>query len=318
MTYKVRYSIIEEGDNMKLFKFQDKKKRNYFEGWYFRFTDTSTNSNYAIIFAVTKNTNDPHSFIQIFDGVKNKSYYYRYAYNSFEFNSLKEVISIGENTLSVDSLRLETKDYKITCSINNHEYLAYYNNRQSAMGPLQHAPLECFQEIIYIEAKVTYQITDRKGMSNGTGKAYMEKTYGNNFPQKWIWAQSNHSENGSKFSFSVGLIPVLFFKAKGFFMVLKYNGHEERYASYNFSKTHIEELSDKTSKLTISKKSTRIELVVTSTNPIKLIGPKKNGVMDLDVFESITSTATIVIYKNDQLVFTDSYQNVGLELMYHK
>ena len=54
---------------MNTFEYRNLKKKNYFEGWYQRVTDENNNINYSIIFAITKDENDSHSFIQIFDVV---------------------------------------------------------------------------------------------------------------------------------------------------------------------------------------------------------------------------------------------------------
>jgi hypothetical protein len=68
--------------------------------------------------------------------------------------------------------------------------------------------------------------------------------------------------------------------------------------------------------LTIRKGKTRIELTATTKHPVKLVGPRKNGKMDLDVFESLQATATIQVFRKNDLLFEDQYTQVGLELMY--
>lgn len=299
---------------MKTFAYQNRKSKNYFEGWYVRLTDQKNDKNIAIIFAITKDKHHPHSFIQYYDGTKKEAFYYEFDSNEFQYDDASYTVHIGENFLSTRQVFLKTKDVKIEAKTEDIELLQPYKGRQSAMGYLQKAPLECFQEVIYMDTNATFTINN----TTYRGRGYMEKTYGTNFPKDWIWLQSNHSNNGSKISFSVGLVPVLFFHVKGFFLIYHHDGKEYRYGSYNLSHIKIEHVSHSETKYTIRKRKTRIELTATSHKPVKLVGPSKNGVMNLDVFETLTGTATMKVYNKDELVFEDTYHNVGLELMYDK
>jgi len=301
---------------MNLFKYQNKKDKNYFEGWYFRFTDTRSKSNFAVIFALTKHKTDSHSFIQVLDAKAQKSYYYKFDMSEFSYDEATKTVSIGVNKLNVNELYLKTVDFTITSTTKEIQELQLYGKTKSAMGFLQNAPLECFQEVIFMEARSTFKIVYPKRTFSGVGKSYMEKTYGRNFPKKWVWLQSNYGQKGSKLSFSVGLIPVLFFRVKGFFLILNYEGKEERLTSYNLSRVKVRILDEYSSMLIIKKGKTKVEIVFTSEDAVKLIGPRKHGLMSLDVFESITSKAGINVFKNSQLIYNDVYENVGVELMY--
>ena len=179
------------------------------------------------------------------------------------------------------------------------------------MGFLSKAPLECFQEIIYMSADSTFTIDNKKY----TGIAYMEKTFGTNFPTKWIWLQSNHSKNNSSISFSVGIVPVLFLKKKGFLCVLEFNNTEYRFGSFNLSKVKIEVIENQTI-ITIRRKQDVILIKPKQATTVKLVGPSKNGKMNLDVFESIKAEAVLTFTRKGKILLEDTYTNVGLELMY--
>jgi tocopherol cyclase len=302
---------------MNKFKFENKKSKNYFEGWYFRVTNSKTNDNYAFIFAITQDVNDPHSFIQSYNGKTNKSYYYRFDKKAFSYDKKTNTIHIGENYLNEQELYFKNDMITFHATSSNHQYLKRYQLNNSAMGFFSITPLECFQEIIFLDADVNFDITTDGVLSTNTGKSYMEKTYGTNFPKKWIWAQSNYSQNDSKISFSVGIVSLLFFRIKGFFLILYYQGKEERFGNFNFSRIDVEKIDETTNKIKIKKGRKLIELTVKTNSPIKIVGPRKKGIMDLDVFESINASASIKVYRKKVLIFEDSYTNVGLELMYY-
>jgi hypothetical protein len=304
------------GDMMMRFEFQNKKKKNYFEGWYLRFTDSSTNQNYALIFAMTKDKEDPHAFIQYYDGVKHTATYYRYQLSTFSYNKLTNEVSIGDNTLSPNKCHFEEDGVVIDVDITHHIALYPYKKSDSAMGYMSNLPLECFQEVIFMKAETKVTIQSQNNTLSFSGNGYMEKTYGTNFPQRWIWLQSNYSDK-TLLSFSVGKVPLFIFKKLGFFLIFHHNNMEYRYSTYNFSKIDIKQ-DDKKAVITITKKQDKIILEGTTNHPVKLIGPRKNGKMDLPVYESINGKMTMKFYQQDKLIFEDTFKNTGIELMYKK
>ncbi len=301
---------------MNRFRFENKKKKNYFEGWYFRFTNNTTNENYALIFAMTKDKDNPHSFIQFYDGTKHTSKYYTFPLGDMKYDVLTNTVHIGKNTLSPKSCHFEDKDIIIDATVTDHISLVPYKNSDSAMGYLSKAPLECFQEVIYMNATANVIINEKGITHKFSGNSYMEKTFGTSFPTKWVWMQSNFGRE-SIFSFSVGLVPVLFLKIKGFFLIFQYNHKEYRFSSYNFSKIKVDQ-KDKDVIISIYKGKNKVILKAKTSHPVKLVGPSKRGKMNLEVFESINSTCTLEFYENNELILSDKYHNVGLELMYNK
>lgn len=302
------------GDSMKTFQFQNKKQTNYFEGWYYRLTDVSKDINIAIIFAITKDVHNPHSFIQYYNGIDKKAHYYTFDVDKFHFDDETNTVHIGDNYLSSTQIFVHTDDLELAANTSHRILLDRYQSSYSAMGLLSKAPLECFQEVIYLDGHVEYTYN---GVSS-TGKSYMEKTYGTNFPSKWIWLQSNHSTQGSSITFSVGLVPVLFFHVKGFFLIYRYNNVEHRYGSFNLSRIKINQIDEYNTVFTIRKRFHKIQITASTSHPVSLVGPRKNGIMDLSVLESLDATATMTVFHHNKQIFEDTYNQVGLELMFTK
>lgn len=284
---------------MKKFEYKNKKDKNYFEGWYFRATDQN-NKNYAVIFAVTKNEEDPHAFIQVFKNGDKECIYQKYDISLFRYE--EGTVHIGNNTLSLHKVYVNVRDYILDLAFERTIPL-----ETSAMGYLEKAPLDCFQEVVLLNGEASGTINKRKGHY----RIYIEKTYGNKFPKKWLWIQSNHSKNNSDFSFSLGYIPLLKKTVPGWLFVL--NTPTEQ---INFHSLGGASLKTKENEVIIKTLRYKIHLQYTQKDTIKLVGPSPKAKMDLDVFESLTSTANIKVYKNKKLLFEDSYINVGLEKMY--
>jgi hypothetical protein len=278
------------------FGFENKKQSNYFEGWYFRYTDTI---NYAIIFAITKNEKDPHAFLQVFNETMQKCIYKKYDLSLFSYTN--DTVHIGNNHLSLNSVYINVDDFTLDLSLNDNTLL-----KNSAMGYLSKAPLDCFQEIVLLEGRAQGYINK----TNTKGKTYIEKTYGNKFPKKWIWLQSNHSKNNSQISFSMGYIPFLFTLQKGWLLVIKF---QDKTLQFHSLKGATLQYNDR--QIIVTSLSYKVVIDYKQNSCIELVGPIEKAQMIGTVLESLTSSASIKIYKNKSLIFEDSYTNVGLEYM---
>lgn len=298
---------------MNSFTYQNKRKKDYFEGWYTRLVDTKNNINLAVIFALTKNELDPHAFIQVYDGVGLTNKYFRFDIRDFSFNGK---VIIGDNTLSPSNLKLNVDNYKFDVIFDKIIPIKKYLGFDSAMSFLKMFPLVCFQEVNIIDGLFEgfIQINDIEVESKG--EVYMEKTYGYKFPKKWIWIQGNHFENDLKLSFSVGYIPLLGKYRKGFFAILHNNNKEYRFGSFNFSRIKINKKTDEKVEIIIRKRKYRLVIEATTKNPIILVGPIDGGEMVLEVFESINSYLDVKLYKKSKLVCSGIDKLSGFEYMY--
>ncbi|PAT02298.1 hypothetical protein CI105_02855 [Candidatus Izimaplasma bacterium ZiA1] len=302
---------------MNLFNYENKREVNYFEGWYLRLTDLNNDINIAVIFAVTKYQADQHSFIQVLDSINKKTYYYRFSIE--DFLSENNQIIIQGNLISPNALKLETTDFKIDVKLTNHTFLKQKKNKStSAMGYLKNFPLQCFQDVIFLDALFAGKIKLNSKTYFASGKSYMEKTYGNKFPEKWLWVQSNHSSSEAKFTLALGIIPVLFLKIKGFFCILRVDDVEYKFAIYNFARIKVTKVSNDSIKVILKKGKYKIVLLLDSLNALELLGPALNGKMGLKVFESVSSKMTLKLYKKNNLVFSEQTNNVGFENMFFR
>lgn len=281
---------------MRKFTFQGLKKKNYFEGWYFRYT---SKINYAFIFAITNNVQDPHAFIQIFDEQMAECIYKRFDLSSFRFEHNE--VRIDNNVLSLHNVSVHINEFHLELTFDHTDLL-----EQSSMGYLSKAPLDCFQEVIMLSGHAAGVMNNQKT----EGTVYIEKTYGNKFPKRWIWLQSNHSKHNSAISFSVGYIPFMKRLVKGWLLVLKTDDLLLSFHSLDGSSLNIGE-----NELIIKSLNYKVVIKYTQSETIKIVGPKEKAYMSLDVFESITSTACVKVYKKKSLIFEDEYINVGLEHM---
>jgi tocopherol cyclase len=212
-------------------------------------------------------------------------------------------------------LALSIETYEIDISMEKSEEMTKKQLNKSAMSYMSNFPLECFQEVNIIDGYFKGEIKDNNKTIKVSGKTYMEKTYGNKFPQNWIWLQSNHFDQKAALTFAYGKIPLLKWKVKGFFSILNFNGLEYRFASYNLARLKINKISPTKAEITLKRGFHKLILVAEMIDPVKLVGPLENGKMNLDVFESINSVVTMTLYKRNKIIFESRGRNVGFELV---
>ncbi len=161
---------------MNTFNYRRKHKTNYFEGWYVRLLGEE---NIAVIFGITTNNDKPHAFIQY----TNSKIFKYYEFRLEDVITKDNYVQFGQNILTPDNIYIKTEDVEIDAIFQNTTKLKKSLINNSIMSFLYYLPLECYQEVIYLDGEF------KQGLK--TGNIYMEKTYGRKFPKEWIWIQSN-------------------------------------------------------------------------------------------------------------------------------
>lgn len=286
------------------------KKKDYFEGWYFRITDEE-NHLYAFIFGVTFNIEDPHSFIQIIDSKEGKTYYFRFDINDFYYN--RDSIKIKDNVLGLHSVKINIDKFNIDLKVEPTLFLKKGLFSQHAMGAVKCLPLKTYHEIVFLNSKVEGKLKTgvEDIMINGNG--YMEKNYGSMFPKKWLWMQTN-SFKEYKTSLVLG-VAELINNCDGFFCVMNVDGEEFRFATYNGFKVSHEQDSEKI-KVIIEKDNISLIISLQYVKGYNIIAPICKGKMEKEIEESQASTLTLSLYRGNELIYHDTAINVACENLY--
>ncbi|MHB8101594.1 MAG: hypothetical protein ACYDEF_05320 [Methanosarcina sp.] len=85
-----------------------RKRRIFFEGWYFKMVDRSEKNAYAVIPGVSISW-DPlkcHAFVMFLDSRTQRMHYFRYPIDDLKASDKKFDITIGGSSFSIDEMRL--------------------------------------------------------------------------------------------------------------------------------------------------------------------------------------------------------------------
>lgn len=303
------------------------KKKNYFEGWYFKYVTKNLSHTFAFIPGISLNKHDTHAFIQVFisDRTKEnetlKTYYFKYDIKDFSFHPKIFKIQIAHNIFSSESMFFSIDNEELDLQVHlENQYLTPIKKSlifPSIMGPFGYLGfMETYHGIVSMSHQVKGSILlDKEAISFNHGKGYIEKDWGTSFPSSYTWMQSNHFKDPkTSFMLSYATIPFLFFKFKGLICVLVVEGREHRFATYNLSA--VKHISYDDTSVSITLKRRTLKLVVTATtSDYKDLPSPRLGQMNETIKEGLSGNIHLKLYKKNTLIYEDDGVASGIEIM---
>lgn len=329
-TYAKSLLLFSGGDDLPIMRIWrpeayqgDKRKKHYFEGWYFKLIDKSRKTVIAIIpgISIGKNKQDSHSFIQYIDAVQGKTEYFWFPFEDFCADKMSFDVRIGPNYFSDHYIRINLKNetMRIAGELHFDKILKYPKSffYPGIMGPFSFMPgMECYHGIVNISHRIGGALNINEAKIDLTGgEGYIEKDWGKSFPESWIWLQANHFDQSSaSFMFSVARIPWLGSSFTGLISFLKTENGFYNFSTYNGSKIKHLNIDDHSVDVLIRKNDYALEFNAKYRQGGILKAPK-NGLMKREIEESITAEIALRLSdKNDHPIFEGTSRWVGMEL----
>lgn len=295
------------------------KKRDYFEGWYFK----NINSQKGISFIPGINMDDTgaKAFIQII--TNNSSYFVDYNIRDFKFSYHPFCIRIGNNSFSKETININIEDE--TQNLKIYGKIEYSNSKNinttmlapNIMGPFSYIPfMECNHAIISMQNVINGCINiNNENIYFKDNKGYIEKDWGCSFPKSYIWCQGNQfPKTNASFMFSVADIPFRLFTFKGFICILLIDNKEFKFTTYNNAKLVECNIKEDSFNITFKKGIYSLNIKSKCNKGLKLAAPVK-GRMTKDIFESIYASVTVTLKKKEEVIFCETSNMCGLEIV---
>lgn len=304
--------------------FQGKyKKKNYFEGWYYKLVDKKEGNSIAFIPGVAYDADkNSHAFIQLIDSLDYKTDYFRYDIAEFHFSKDKLDVSIGNSRFTKQGIEIDIKDKgtKVKGSLNFVDIDPFPKTLLSPgiMGPFSFVPfMECNHGVVNIHHKLIGSLSiGEKEIDFTDGYGYIEKDWGKSFPRWWVWIQCNHfSKERDSLMFCVAQIPWIGRHFTGFISFLKLGDRLYKFATYTGAK--IKKIHYQDGEIEITVQDHKYTLSIRGEyNKSGVLKAPKNGLMDRMISESISSNVRVVLKHNDgEIIFDDKGKNAGLEVV---
>jgi hypothetical protein len=305
----------------------NKKKKNYFEGWYYKLV--SQNGDYTIAFipGISLAKMDQHAFIQVFISKKEesdidlKTYYIRYKLDEFTYGHDNFWIQIGKNYFSREKIEINIQNEQIEVSgeielteLTPLKRTLFMPNIMGFFGYFNF--MECYHGVVSMTHHLGGLLdVNQIPISFNHSKGYIEKDWGKSFPRAYVWMQSNHfTNNNTSFLFSYADIPFLGLYFKGLIINLLFNQKEYRFATYNYARVIKEELKENFVHYRIKKGRYLLDIQGESNKQIELASPK-NGMMIEQIKEGLSGIIHLKLYYKKTLIYEDSGKHAGIEIM---
>ncbi|QWC00185.1 hypothetical protein KHQ88_01060 [Mycoplasmatota bacterium] len=300
------------------------KKKQYFEGWYYKIVSQNGDYSLALIPGISLNQLDSHAFIQVFIVYRQKelrTHYLQYPLQDFKTESDVFKLSIKDSIFKEDALlmTMDTKDISIKGSLS---FEAIEGIKRSFISPSMMGFfsyfrfMECYHGVVSMSHRLKGQLKIDDQMIDFTGgKGYIEKDWGKSFPSQYVWMQSNHFKDPhTSFMFSHATIPFLGFSFPGLIVNLRLNEKEYRFATYNFSKVIKKKIKNHQVYYEIKKGKTKLVVKASNDKTTSLKSPDK-GQMINSIKEGLSGKIYIWLYVKGQLMYEDIGKYAGLEIM---
>lgn len=295
------------------------KRKNYFEGWYFKLVSSDERTALAIIPGIAMNAKgENHAFIQVLDGKACTSAYHKFPVSDFIPSKNRFYIQIGRNHFSADQLVVDLPGLSANLRFSGNIGWPKPFYSPGIMGPYSFAPfMECYHGIVSMDHQIEGEIFlagDRIDMNAGRG--YLEKDWGRSFPSAYFWMQSNHfNEVGTSFKCSVAMIPWLRKSFVGFIGGLYFNRRLYRFTTYNGTRLIRSFADHQKVEIILENKNFRLEVFAHRDLATSLASPI-HGFMNGRIEESMSARLDVNVFnkKTKSVVFQQQGRNAGLEV----
>ena len=301
-----------------------RQRRNFFEGWYFKFVDAAEQHVQAVIPGIFLGS-DPstsHSFVQVLDGLTGHSIYHRYPLDQFWASDREFDLRVGPNRFRADRFTLDIADADRSLQgelcFDGLTPWPVTIISPGIMGPYAFAPfMECYHGVVSLDHAVRGSlIMNGDAINFDQGRGYIEKDWGQAFPQAWIWAQSNHFDRpGTCLTLSVATIPWLVSSFRGFIIGLWHNRQLYRFATYTGAKIESLRLTDTHVVLRVADKQHRLEVDAARSEGGLLHAPYRIDMLQR-VTESLTATVNVRLIELSGVkeILASTGRHAGLEI----
>ncbi len=295
------------------------KKRNYFEGWYFKILSTDEENAFALIPGVSMDTKgNRHSFVQFLDGRKKTSEYHKFEYDDFSASPKRFQVSVGDNRFSDSNLSVNLNGLKGELNFSGNVPWPKTWYSPGIMGPYTFVPfMQCYHGIVSMDHSIDGVLEYAgKEIDFTGGRGYIEKDWGSSFPEGYIWLQSNHfPEPGVSIKTSVAKIPWLRGSFTGFISGIWLYDRLIKFTTYNGSILKKSAIEGPKVEIVMQNKTYLLEISVLRDSATALASPL-NGHMDGRIEESMSSEIDVSLTerKSGRLIFSGKGRNAAVEV----
>lgn len=300
------------------------KKKNFFEGWYFKIVDKNNENQFAFIPGIAKGNKEKHnhSFVQILNSKISTYTYCRFSEDSFHYNNDNFNIKIDKNIFALNYFKLDIS-HKGTSIKGKLKFLNTIkwpdsNLNPGSMGFYNYLWfMECYAQVCVLDGDIYGSLSVNDNLIDFTGgKVYIEKNWGSSFPKSWIWIQCNSfNDKRATVTCSLATIPFPLKDFRGFLIGVTVDDHFYSFTTINGSKLNINQCGTDV-EINVHNKEFSLTLKTFSYNDKYMLckGPV-NGKMIPLVNETLCGNLSMVLEntKTNYTIYKGIGKSTGIE-----
>ena len=301
------------------------QRRNFFEGWYYKFVDATEQHVHAVIPGVFlgKDASTSHCFVQVLDGATGHSTYHRYPLDRFWASEYELDLRVGPNRFYLDRIQLNIDDADRSLRGELHfdgvTPWPVTLTSPGIMGPYSfravHGMLSRRAGLRSRRARLADD--ERRDRSTSTAGAATSRRIGaGRFRRRGCGGRAIISiPAGTSITVSVATIPWLRTSFRGFIIGLWHERQLYRFATYTGAKITSLRLTDTHVVLRVEDKHHRLEVEAARSEGGLLHAPYRTDMLQR-VTESLTATIAVKLIDQSggDVIFEGVGRHAGLEI----
>lgn len=283
------------------------KKKNYFEGWYFKLQTEAITM--AFIPEVSGDRSGQLSgSLQIV--MEEEAFFIEHEFPAKMEMKKGLYLVLGKNVFTDVCIHLDIDEENI--KIKGDVYFDDIGAKFNVMGPLNYIPMQCKHGILSMEQRLSGKLSvNDKEINFDGGKGYLETDYGHSFPSTYLWSQCNWFDEGEcRIAMAAATLPFGRHKVMGTFICIDYLGKKYKFATYKGA----EVLGISSSGFTINEGPYTFEGRREGGVPVELKSPE-NGEMNGVTKEYLRCTMEYTLKKRGEEIFSLKSDKASFEYL---
>lgn len=301
------------------------KKLPYFEGWYYKQVDATTQHTISFIPSVSFNKDSSTAYIQAIyqNGDDLTADICEYDITAFKTADDVFQVSVDQSHFSDKGIDIDFGGEKLSIEgeirFSDLVRLDYSRLRPNIMGAFSYLPfMQCNHGVISMRHDLSGSLNiNGEDVVFDDGVGYIEKDWGSSFPKDYIWMQCGHFDEKDTTSlfFSAAHVPFPFRDFRGFLCNLLLDGEQYRFATYTGAKLDMQTSPGKVD-ISIRDKQHKLGIVAVSKDTKELLAPI-DGEMSRKIRESLKGSLAIELInrRDGSVIYQDKSSHASIEVI---
>lgn len=281
----------------------------YFEGWYFKFS-LGLDSTLSLIPSLHKKGPTIMGNLQwiLRSGTTVTTRSISYPSDRLSLRRVPFALGLGPNIFHEYGLRIQEQELDVQADFKSLRHFT-----KDIMGPFRplHRQMPCSHGLLVTNGAAELSIRSPHLSGTFASGLYVEKDWGDTFPERYIWIHADFPEQRSSFFFSIARVKVGPAAFPGFIANLVLDGTDHTFATWNLAQCRVTGHAGDI-RIALSNKDIRLTLRILPQQTVRLDSPVE-GLMTSTIRESLAAPIRMIVEDTDGKIIRLSSPSASVE-----